>query len=49
LTQLAGRTIEKVSVSAVGPGTHSVTIAADGLELTIKLGRSGATLGTVGV
>jgi hypothetical protein len=49
LTQLAGRTIEKVSVSAVGPGTHSVTIAAEGLELTIKLGRSGATLGTVGV
>jgi hypothetical protein len=49
LTQLAGRTIEKVSVSAVGPGAHSVTIAADGLELTIKLGRSGATLGTVGV
>jgi hypothetical protein len=49
LTQLAGRTIEKVSVSAVGPGTHAVTIAADGLELTIKLGRSGATLGTVGV
>jgi hypothetical protein len=49
LAQLAGRTIEKVSVSAVGPGTHSVTIAADGLELTIKLGRSGATLGTVGV
>jgi hypothetical protein len=49
LTQLAGRTIEKISVSAVGPGTHSVTVAADGLELTIKLGRSGATLGTVGV
>jgi hypothetical protein len=49
LAQLEGRTIEKVSVSAVGPGTHSVTIAADGLELTIKLGRNGATLGTVGV
>jgi hypothetical protein len=49
LAQLEGRAIEKVSVSAVGPGTHSVTIAAEGLELTIKLGRSGATLGTVGV
>jgi hypothetical protein len=49
LRALAGRAIEKVSVSAVGPGQHAVTIAADGLELTIKLGRSGATLGTVGV
>ncbi len=49
LTQLEGRAIEKVSVSAVGPGTHSVTIAAGGLELTIKLGRNGATIGTVGV
>jgi hypothetical protein len=49
LKALEGRAIEKVSVSAVGPGQHAVTIAADGLELTIKLGRSGATLGTVGV
>ena len=49
LAQLAGRTIERVSVAAVGPGAHSVTIAADGLELTIKLGRNGATLGTIGV
>lgn len=49
LRALEGRAIEKVSVSAVGPGQHAVTIAADGLELTIKLGRDGATLGTVGV
>jgi hypothetical protein len=49
LRALEGRAIEKVSVSAVGPGTHSVTIAADGLELTVKLGRNGATLGTVGI
>jgi hypothetical protein len=49
LKALEGRAIEKVSVSAVGPGTHAVTIAAEGLELTIKLGRNGATLGTVGV
>lgn len=49
LAQLEGRVIDKVSVTAVGPGTHSVTIAADGLELTIKLGRNGAALGTVGV
>jgi hypothetical protein len=49
LTALQGRAIEKVSVSAVGPGQHAVTIAADGLELTIRLGRDGALLGTVGI
>jgi hypothetical protein len=49
LRALEGRAIEQVSVSAVGPGQHAVTIAADGLELTIKLGRAGATLGTVGI
>ena len=49
LRALEGRAIEKVSVSAVGPGQHAVTIAADGLELTIKLGRDGALLGTVGI
>jgi hypothetical protein len=49
LAQLEGRAIEKVTVSAVGPGTHTVTITADGLELQVKLGRNGATLGTVGV
>jgi hypothetical protein len=49
LRALEGRAIERVSVSAVGPGQHAVTIAADGLELTIKLGRDGALLGTVGI
>jgi hypothetical protein len=49
LRVLEGRELEKVSVSAVGPGQHAVTIAADGLELTIKLGRDGAMLGTVGI
>ena len=49
LRALEGRAVEKVSVSAVGPGQHAVTIAADGLELTIKLGRDGAALGTVGI
>jgi hypothetical protein len=49
LRALEGRAIEKVSVSAVGPGQHAVTIAAEGLELTIKLGRDGALLGTVGI
>jgi hypothetical protein len=49
LRALEGRTIERVSVSAVGPGTHAVTVAADGLELTIRLTRDGAGLATVGI
>ena len=49
LRALEGRTVEKVSVAAVGPGAHAVTIAADGLELTVKLGPGGAALGTVGI
>jgi hypothetical protein len=47
LAALEGRALEKVTVSAVGPGMHAVTIAADGLELSIRFGRNGATLGTV--
>jgi hypothetical protein len=47
LQALAGRAIEQVKVAAVGPGAHTVTIAAEGLELTIRLGRDGAALGTV--
>jgi hypothetical protein len=49
LAQLEGRVVERVTVSAVGPGSHSVTVATEGLELTIRLDRSGASLGTVAV
>jgi hypothetical protein len=49
LQALEGRAIEQVKVAAVGPGAHAVTITADGLELTIKLGRGGASLGTVAI
>lgn len=49
LRALEGRAIERVSVSATGPGAHAVTIVADGLELQVRLGRAGATLGTVAV
>ena len=49
LTALAGRPIEQVKVAAVGPGQHTVTVAAEGLELTIRLGRDGASLATVAI
>jgi hypothetical protein len=49
LAQLAGRVVEKVSVAASGPGSHTVTVATEGLELTIRIDRNCATLGTVAV
>ena len=49
LAQLEGRVVERVTVSAVGPGSHSVTVATEGLELTIRLDRNCASLGTVAV
>jgi hypothetical protein len=48
LETLAGRTLEHVRVIATGPGEYGVAIAADGLELEVRLGRSGARLATIG-
>ena len=47
LQSLAGRELEKVSISSVGPGAYVVTLAADGLELSVRLDRQGARLHTV--
>jgi hypothetical protein len=49
LGALGGRTLEKVSIQALGPGAHVVTVAAEGLELSIRLDRQGARLATVGI
>ena len=49
LAALEGRPIERLSVQAVGPGAHVVTIGAEGLELSIRLDRQGARLATVGI
>jgi len=48
LEALAGRELDKVSVTAVGPGEYGVSIAADGFEIGLRLGRSGARVTTVG-
>jgi hypothetical protein len=47
LASLEGKTLEKVSVQATGPGTYTLTIGVDGLELSVRLDRGGARLGTV--
>jgi hypothetical protein len=49
LSSLEGKPLERVSVSAIGPGAFAVTLAVDGLELQVKLDRSGARIHSVGV
>lgn len=48
LCALEGRTIEGLTVSAVGPGEYGVTIATDQVEFVLRLGRAGARLATIG-
>jgi hypothetical protein len=49
LEALEGKMLERVSVQSSGPGAFVVSIAVDGLELSVKLDRSGARIHSVGV
>jgi hypothetical protein len=49
LGALAGKPVERVTLEAVGPGAFSLSLAAGGLELSVRLDRQGARLATVGV
>ena len=49
LGALAGKPLEGVSLQAVGPGAFTLSLAADGIELTVRLDRQGARLSSVGV
>jgi hypothetical protein len=49
LGALEGKTVERVSVQSAGPGAFVVSIAVDGLELSVKLDRAGARIHSVGV
>jgi hypothetical protein len=48
LSALEGRTIEKVSVSAVGPGEYGVTVSTEGFEIALRLGKAGARVASIG-
>jgi hypothetical protein len=48
LGALSGKTIERLSVTAVGPGEYGVTISTDDYEVVLRLGRAGARLATIG-
>jgi len=49
LEALEGKMLERVSVQSSGPGAFVVSIAVDGLELSVKLDRAGARIHSVGV
>ena len=49
LSALAGKTLADVRVQATGPGSYLLTLAVDGLELSVRLDRAGARLHAVGV
>ena len=49
LSALEGKTLEGLSVQSSGPGAYVVSIAVEGLELSVRLDRSGARLHSVGV
>jgi hypothetical protein len=48
LSALEGRTLERVSVTVVGPGEYGVAISTPDFELVLRLGRAGARLSTIG-
>lgn len=48
LRALEGRTLEQISVNAVGPGEYGVTISTGDYEVVIRLGKAGARLATIG-
>ncbi|HZO98546.1 MAG TPA: hypothetical protein VFB42_14390 [Gaiellaceae bacterium] len=48
LTALEGRTIERVSVSAVGPGEYGVSISTEDFEIALRLGKAGARVASIG-
>ena len=49
LATLRGKPLESISLSAVGPGAFALTVAAGGVELSLRLDRQGARLASVGV
>ena len=49
LAALAGRSLDQVSVAAVGPGAFTLSLVAGGAELSVRLDRQGARLASVGV
>jgi hypothetical protein len=49
LAALAGKTLERAELQAVGPAAFLLSISAGGTELSVRLDRQGVRLASVGV
>jgi hypothetical protein len=49
LASLVGKPLERVQLQATAPGAFLLTVAVDGLELSVRLDRQGARLTSVGI
>lgn len=47
LSSLNGRTLDSVAITPLGPGAFTVALAADGIQLSVRLDRQGARLHSV--
>jgi len=48
LGSLAGRQLDAISLHVIGPGAFTLSVSAGGLELSVRLDRSGARIASVG-
>jgi hypothetical protein len=48
LAALAGKTLERVAVAAVAPGSYTLSIRADGFDTQVRLDGAGVRLASVG-
>ena len=48
LSALEGRTIERISVTAVGPGEYGLTVSTEDFEIALRLGKAGARVASIG-
>jgi len=48
LAGLQGRSLDAVRIAAVGPGAYTLTLEADGVDVSIRLDGTGARVTTVG-
>lgn len=49
LASFVGKPLESVQIQATGPGAFLLTLAAEGIELSVRLDRQGARLTSVGI
>ena len=49
LGALAGRSLDQISIAAVGPGAFTLSLVAGGAEMSVRLDHQGARLASVGV